>query len=90
MNKRILAWRSAKKDLNASAEDLKKFWRAIIDDLPQSYMFKSTWSGNYQTLREIYFWRKGHKQTEFDEFRTFIETLPCSELITEPFQKPEQ
>ncbi|MDR1663350.1 MAG: hypothetical protein LBR83_00300 [Clostridiales bacterium] len=90
LNERILAWRSAKKNPDASAGELRKFWRAIIDDLPQSYMFKSTWSGNYQTLREVYFWRKGHKQAEFDEFRKFIETLPCSELITEPFQKPEQ
>ena len=79
LNGRIEKWKELK---GVSPEEAKLLWRSIIDDLPQSYMFKATWSGNYQILRNIWFSRKGHKQVEFDMFRKVIESLPYSQLIT--------
>lgn len=58
-------------------------WRSIMMDLPASYNFLSTWTGNYQNLRNIYHARKNHKQREFREFCSeVIKALPYSELIT--------
>jgi hypothetical protein len=74
-------------DLNRRIEEYQRtknarLWRSIIADLPQSYNFLSTWTGNYQNLRNIYHARKEHKQVEFREFCKFLETLPYSELFT--------
>lgn len=60
----------------------KAWWRRIIKLLPQSYMQKSTICTNYQTLRNMYLQRQGHKLSEWQEFRKWVETLPYSELIT--------
>lgn len=60
-----------------------KLWREILMDLPQSYNFLATWTGNYQTLRNVYFARRNHKQREFREFcADVISALPYSDLIT--------
>lgn len=59
------------------------WWRRIIQFLPQSYMQKSTICTNYQQLRNMYHQRKGHRLSEWQEFREWVETLPYSELITE-------
>lgn len=67
---------------STSREEKKLFWRCIIETLPQSYMQKSTICTNYQTLRNMYHQRKGHKLQEWAEFREWIESLPYSELIT--------
>jgi hypothetical protein len=82
LNNRITEWRKVKGDKTLDQTVVRMMWRSIIDDLPQSYMFLATWSGNYQILRNIYFSREGHKQVEFDAFRALIERLPYSELIT--------
>jgi len=67
---------------STSREEKKLFWRCIIETLPQSYMQKSTICTNYQTLRNMYHQRKGHKLNEWAEFREWCESLPYSELIT--------
>lgn len=59
-----------------------RYWRALIQLLPESWNQKRTWSANYQVLRAIYFARKNHKLSEWKEFCTMIEELPYSaELI---------
>jgi hypothetical protein len=79
LNRRISEYQKLKKtDLRAA----KALWREIILDLPQSYNFLATWTGNYENLRNIYHNRKDHKQREFREFRKEIEGLPYGELIT--------
>ena len=82
INERIENWRNAKEARSMAPTELRARWRAIVDDLPQSYLFKATWSGSYQTLRSVWFSRKGHKQVEFDMFRDVIAELPCGEFIT--------
>ena len=53
--------------------------------LTQSYNFKSTWTGNYEIMRNVYRARRNHKQREFRDFCKIIENeFPYSELITTP------
>ena len=60
----------------------KKYWRALIQLLPDGFMQKRTITMNYQVLRSMYHSRKHHKLSEWHEFCTWCETLPYSELIT--------
>lgn len=63
-------------------EITKQNWYKLIQLLPSSYIQTSSWSGSYQTLRNIYTARKNHKLDEWYEFCKMIESLPHSELIT--------
>lgn len=81
LNKRILEYQKLKKD--GDEEKAKLLWRDIVFDLPQNYNFRATWTGNYETMRNIYRARKNHKQREFRDFCKYIEeSFPYSELIT--------
>ena len=60
----------------------KRYWRALIQLLPESYNQTRTWTANYAVLRNIYFARRNHKLTEWREFCQWIESLPwAKELI---------
>lgn len=61
----------------------KRFWRVIIQTLPQSYLQRRTVMMSYAALRNIYRQRKGHKLEEWQWFRTWVEGLPESWLITD-------
>ena len=56
----------------------KRYWRMMIEMLPQSYNQTRAWTGNYAVLRNIYFSRKGHKLQEWKDFCQEIENLPYS------------
>ena len=59
-----------------------RYWRALIQLLPESYNQTRTWTANYAILRNIYFQRKNHKLIEWHEFCNWIKSLPYSkELI---------
>ena len=60
----------------------KKYWRAIIELLPESFNMRATVQLNYAVLRNMYHARKNHKLDEWREFCKWIESLPYSELIT--------
>ena len=60
----------------------KKYWRAIIELLPESFNMRATVQLNYAVLRNMYHARKNHPLDEWHEFCKWIETLPYSELIT--------
>lgn len=60
----------------------KKYWRALIEMLPEGYNMKATLQLNYQVLKTMYHARKNHKLDEWREFCKWIETLPYKELIT--------
>lgn len=62
----------------------KKFWRALIQYLPSSYNQKRTVDISYETLANIYEWRRNHKLDEWREVCKWIESLPYSEIITQP------
>jgi hypothetical protein len=60
----------------------KRYWRALIQLLPESWNQKRTWTANYQVLRAIYFARRHHRLSEWHEFCRMIEQLPYGkELI---------
>ena len=60
----------------------KKYWRAIIELLPESFNMRATVQLNYAVLRNMYHSRKNHPLDEWRDFCRWIETLPYSELIT--------
>ena len=54
----------------------KKYWRALIEMLPESYNMRATVFTNYQVLKTIYHARKNHKLNEWHDFCRWCETLP--------------
>ena len=63
-----------RKKFNATQE--KKYWRALIEMLPESYNMRATVFINYQVLKTIYHARKNHKLDEWHDFCRWCETLP--------------
>lgn len=59
----------------------QKEWRALLQAVPQSWNYRSSWSGNYQVLRNMYHARKNHRLLEWRMLCDWIETLPYAELI---------
>lgn len=66
----------------------KKYWRELIQLLPESWNQLRTWTGSYQNLRNIYSQRKSHKLVEWRDFCKVIENdvpwgkqLPCYGLL---------
>ncbi len=67
----------------------KRYWRALIEILPEAWNQKRTWTANYQVLRNIYFQRRYHKLEEWHQFCDVIEKLPYGkELIC--YEKKEK
>ena len=54
----------------------KRYWKALIQLLPQSYNQKRTIDLNYQVLVHMYFARRNHKLSEWHEFCDWVEDLP--------------
>ena len=60
----------------------KKYWRGLIQLLPESYNQRATVQLNYAVLRNMYHSRKAHKLDEWRDFCKWIETVPyAKELI---------
>lgn len=62
----------------------KKYWRALIELLPDGYNMKATVMLSYEVLANMHQWRKKipHKLDEWLIFGDWIESLPYSEIIT--------
>lgn len=60
----------------------KRYWWQMIQLLPSSYNQKRTVMVNYEVLANIWVSRKGHKLSEWEQFRNWIYELPYSSLIT--------
>lgn len=56
----------------------KEYWYNMIQLLPSSFNQTRTVTLNYETLRNIYTSRRGHKLDEWHDFRSWIEELPYS------------
>lgn len=60
----------------------KRYWRLLVQMLPNAWNQKRTITLNYQVLRAQYFSRRNHKLSEWREYCNFIEKLPYGkELI---------
>ena len=59
----------------------RKYWRALIELLPESYMMKATWDGSFETMLNIMHQRDGHKlKEEWEPFRrTCFANIPYLE-----------
>lgn len=57
----------------------KKYWRALVQILPEGFIQTRTWTASYAVLRNIYFQRKGHKLNEWQIFNNYIKTLPYAD-----------
>lgn len=61
----------------------KRFWRALIEMLPEGYNMKATVQLNYQVFKHMHRVRKNHKLDEWVYFCKWISELPyAKELIT--------
>lgn len=63
----------------------KRWWWQMIQRLPSNYNQKRTVLMNYEVLANIYESRNNHKLDEWREFCMWIEELPYSEIITDPY-----
>ena len=54
----------------------KKYWRALIQLLPESWLQTRTVTMSYENLRNMYFARKNHKLQEWHTFCDWVEKLP--------------
>ena len=70
----IAACERLRLDFNATKE--KKYWRALIELLPEGYCMRATVQLNYEVLLHMYWSRKDHKLTEWHDFCRMIEGLP--------------
>lgn len=63
----------------------RKYWRALIQLLPESWLQTRTVTINYENIRNMYHARKNHKLSEWSEdFCNWVKTLPyAKELITD-------
>ena len=77
---RVEACEAVRKKFNETGD--KRYWRMLIEMLPESYNQRSTVMLNYAVLRNMYHARKNHKLKEWHDFCEWIEGLPYSELIT--------
>ena len=59
----------------------KKYWRALIEILPEGYNMRATIQLNYQVLKNMYFARRNHKLTEWHDFCDWCKSLPYFEEI---------
>lgn len=68
-----------RKKFNETQE--KRFWRALIEKLPDGYQMRATLMTNYEVLTGQYADRRYHKLTEWHDFCSWVESLPYSEII---------
>jgi hypothetical protein len=60
-----------------------KDFKTLVDSLPMGYLYTSVYKFNYQTLRNIHLDRRKHRYTYWEEFLSWVDTLPHSrELIS--------
>lgn len=70
--------------LTAETEDTKKlYWRSIIENLPSGFIQKRTVMMSYAALRQICKQRKGHRLSEWHDFRKWAFGLPEGWMIGE-------
>lgn len=66
-------------------------FRVMRQLLPMGYNYTATWSGNYETLLNIYEWRRNHRLKEWHEFCDVVEGLPGMDVFLEPLKgKPDR
>ena len=62
-------------------ETAKKYWKALIRVLPESWLQTRTITMNYEVIRNIVHQRENHKLTEWHKFIDWAHTLPYAEEL---------
>ena len=57
----------------------KRYWDELIRWLPESWLQKRTWTGNYAILRNIIGQRAGHKMSSWQQFINHCKQMPYAE-----------
>lgn len=66
----------------------KKYWRALIELLPEGYNMKATWDGSMETILNVTNQREGHKLDEWEDFRQLMfDNIPYYEDFYEAMNK---
>jgi hypothetical protein len=58
-----------------------RYWRALIQLLPESWLQTRTVTMNYENLRNMYFARRHHKLSEWHYFCSWVKSLPYAEEL---------
>ena len=67
---------------NTDAEKAKRYWKALIQLLPESWLQKRTVTMNYENVLNMYRQRKNHKLTEWSKsFVEWVKNLPYAEEL---------
>jgi hypothetical protein len=68
---------------SALMKNANTYWKELIRWLPEGWLQKRTWTGNYETARNILKWRDPHKLTEWVPICDALKSLPfANELLT--------
>lgn len=59
----------------------KRIWKELIRWLPESWLQTRTITFNYEVIRQMCFWREGHKLSEWKSFIDWAHTLPYAEEL---------
>jgi hypothetical protein len=57
-------------------------WRLMNQLMSIAYLYRRTFTANYQVLKNMYHDRRNHRLSEWHDFCRWVESLPYSELIT--------
>ena len=67
---------------NTDAEKAKRYWKALIQLLPESWLQKRTVTMNYENVLNMYRQRKNHKLSEWSKsFIEWVKNLPYAEEL---------
>ena len=67
---------------STDAEKAKRYWRALVQLLPESWLQKRTVTMNYENVLNMYRHRKNHKLIEWSKsFCDWVKTLPYAEEL---------
>lgn len=58
-----------------------KIWKELIRWLPEGWLQTRTITMNYEVLRQMVYWREGHKLSEWRQFIDWVHTLPYAEEL---------
>lgn len=56
-----------------------RYWKELVRWLPESWLQTRTVTFNYEVIRQMCYWRTGHKLTEWKQFIDWAHTLPYAE-----------
>ena len=70
----IDALESLRQEYNKTKD--QRYWKELIRLLPESWLQTRTIDFNYEVIRTMYYWRLGHKLSEWDQFCAWCESLP--------------